>query len=109
MTIVEEVNELVKLAETQRQQIVDLTVENNRLKKAVEELRELAKCIIPNQVYTHKLRRNTTVKFLDGSQQTVTRRKGEPDCIETAIAYCVLKQLLPSKDLKKLIENREEH
>ena len=65
--------------------------------------------VIPNKVYTHKARKNTTVKFLDGSQVTVTRKAGEKDCIETAIAYCILKQLLPASDLRKLIEEREEH
>jgi len=79
------------------------------LKELVESYKKCCMSIIPNQVYTHKARKNTTVKFLDGSQQTVTRRSGERDCIETAIAYCVLKQLLPAADLKKLIENKEEH
>lgn len=104
-------------------EIKKLEEENNDLKFKIECLKNqikflfnhakqyenLCKSMIPNQVYTHKERRNTTVKFLDGSQQTVKRRKGEKDCIETAVAYCVLKQLLPASDLKKLIEEREEH
>ena len=82
---------------------------NFKLVKRIQELEVLVKMMIPNQVYTHKERKNTTVKFLDGSQQTVTRKSGEKDCLETAIAYCLLKQALPTKDLRKLIENREEH
>lgn len=79
------------------------------LEKKIEGYKKCCEMIIPNQVYTHKARANTTVKFLDGSQVTVTRKSGEKDCIETAIAYCVLKQLLPASDLRKLIEEREEH
>ena len=79
------------------------------LKERIKKYHHLCEMMIPNQVYTHKQRRNTTVKFLDGSQQTVTRIKGEKDCIETAIAYCVLKQLLTTEDLRKLVENKEEH
>jgi len=67
------------------------------------------KMIEPTKIYTHKQRRNTTVKFKDGSQQTVKRRPGEKDCVETALAYAVLKQLLTSQELKKLIAEREEH
>ena len=90
----------------------DLSYKNMRLhlaEKTVEHYKELAKMVIPNQVYVCKARRNTTVKFLDGSSVTVKRKADEKDCIETAIAYCVLKQLMPAKDLKKLIEEREEH
>ena len=105
------------------EEVKKLELENSKLKtdleavslakKALEELvekyKDLCKSVIPNHVYTHKARKNTIVKFLDGSQQTVTRRAGEKDCIETAIAYCILKQLMPAKDLKKLIETKEEH
>lgn len=83
----------------------DMVLRDNKLKKCMDIIRSA----IPIKVYTHKSRRNTTVKFVDGSSQTVTRIKGEKDCIETAIAYCLLKQILPLRDLKKLIEEREEH
>lgn len=105
------------------EEVKNLEEENERLKKENQRIRfELSvvrdllartqktlKSAIPNQVYTHKERRNTTVKFLDGSQQTVKLKKGEKDCIETAIAYCIMKQILPSKDVRKLVEEREEH
>ena len=80
-----------------------------RLKERAQAFEDCCKMVIPNKVYVHKERRNTTVKFLDGSQVTVKRRANEKNCIETAIAYCILKQLIPTKDLKKLIEEREEH
>ena len=91
-----------RLIEAQYKEII-------KLRKIVESYKRANSMIIPNKVYTHKARKNTTVKFLDGSQQTVKRKAGEKDCIETAIAYCILKQVLTASDLKKLIENREEH
>ena len=91
-----------RLIEAQYKEII-------KLREIVEAYKRANSMIIPNKVYTHKERKNTTVKFLDGSQQTVKRKAGEKDCIETAIAYCILKQVLTASDLKKLIENREEH
>ena len=91
----------------------------NQYKKAFEELnkeRRLKKAyhdmclmLIPEKVFTHKKRRNTTVKFRDGSSVTVTRMQGEKDCIETAIAYCIMKQLMTKQYLANLIKNKEEH
>ena len=109
MKVSQQVEELEKQVETLKQENQQLRKSATVLNHAVEGLTKACESVIPNQVFTHKERRNTTVKFLDGSQQTVKRRKGEKDCIETAIAYCVLKQLLTANALKKLIEEREEH
>ena len=105
----DEVRELEKDYSEASKTIARLTVEKQALAELVEKYENLCKMVIPNKVYTHKNRKNTTVKFLDGSQQTVTRRAGEQDCIETAIAYCILKQILTAKEVKKLVEEREEH
>ena len=105
----EEVRELEKDLEFKDKEIKSLKEELAEVRDLLNKYRELSRSIIPVKVYTHKLRRHTTVKFMDDSQQTVTRIKGEKDCIETAIAYCVLKQLMPKNDLNKLIERREEH
>ena len=83
--------------------------ERDMLLKKCQAYKECCNMVIPNQVYTHKERRNTTVKFLDGSQQTVTLKKDEKDCIETAIAHCIMKQILTSKDVRELIEKKEVH
>lgn len=107
--VFEEVKELEEAYEKLRKKYVEETVKNQQLEKKLKGFENCCKMVIPNKVYTHKKRKNTTVKFLDGSQQTVTRRSGEKDCIETAIAYCVLKQLITAQELKKLIEEREEH
>lgn len=105
----EEVKELEKDYKIATEKIARLTSEKIALEKLVEKYKKLCSMVIPNKVYTHKERRNTTVKFLDGSQVTVKRRGKEKDCIETAIAYCILKQLMPAEDLRKLIAEREEH
>lgn len=105
----EQVKELEKDLEFLKKENLTLKAEIENLKRKLNGFQQCCEMVIPNKVYTHKERRNTTVKFLDGSQVTVTRRPNEKNCIETAIAYCILKQLLPAKDLKKLIEEREEH
>ena len=105
----DEVKELERDYKIATQMIAKLESDKAYLKEKLEAFENCCKMVIPNKVYTHKARKNTTVKFLDGSQVTVTRKAGEKDCIETAIAYCILKQLLPASDLRKLIEEREEH
>lgn len=85
------------------------TKEIVNLKLKVKKYKECGEMMIPVKVYTHKKRRNTTVVFLDGSSITVKRKQGEKDCIETAIAYCMLKQCLTALDIKKLVNEREEH
>ena len=90
-------------------EIRKLTIENEGLKQRVKAYKECGAMMIPVKVYTHKARGNTTVKFLDGSSITVKRKKGEKDCIETAIAYCLLKQCLTASELKKLVNEKEEH
>ena len=80
-----------------------------KLKKQVESYKKCCEMVLPVKVHTHKARRNTTVVFRDGSSMTVKRKAGEKDCIETAIAYCIMKQLITNDYLKKLIKNKEEH
>ena len=74
-----------------------------------ERATETMKMVLPEKIYTHKERRNTTVRFKDGSTVTVKRKQGEKDCIETAIAYCILKRIMPPCELRELIKEREEH
>lgn len=105
----DEIRKLEVEVENDKVKIMQLEQENRKLIDLIQRYKKVCMSIIPKKIYTHKARRNTTVKFMDDSQMTVTRRYNEKDCIETAIAYCVLKQLLPVKDLKKLIEEKEEH
>lgn len=86
-----------------------LESEINKLERWKQEALNVISMVIPVKIYTHKERKNTTVKFRDGSQQTVKRKSNEKDCVETALAYCLLHQILSTKDLKKLIKEREEH
>ena len=59
--------------------------------------------------FSHPLNICPEMEFMDGSSITVKRKQGEKDCIETAIAYCLLKQCLTPADIKKLVTEREEH
>ena len=89
--------------------VFEQAAEIEHLKRKAKEYRKCCETVLPAKVHTHKARRNTTVVFKDGSSMTVKRKVGEKDCIETAIAYCILKQMLTAKDVKELIKNREEH
>ena len=103
---VKELEEKVEELENENQLLKDF---NKALNDVIDKKDNLLKHIIPNQLYYHESRRNTTIKFLDGSSITVKRRKGEKHCIETAIAYCLLKQLMSNSQLKQLIENMEDN
>ena len=105
----EKVKELEEKVERLEAELQRANFELGLTKEKVREYKHCCEMVIPNHVYTHKKRRNTTVKFLDGESITVTRKEGEKDCIETAIAYCIMKRLIEPKSLKKLIEEREEH
>ena len=107
--LAEKIKELEENYKKANDLIFKQAAEIEELKNKVKQYRKLCEMILPEKVYTHKARRNTTVKFRDGSCITVKRKQGEKDCIETAIAYCVLKQLLTAADVKALINNKEEH
>ena len=107
--LAEGVKELEERCKTQEELIKVLEGKVLFLKNQNERYKNCCEMVIPAKVFTHKSRRNTTVKFRDGSSMTVTRKQGEKDCLETAIAYCVLKQLMTASDVKKLIDEREEH
>ena len=107
--ISEKVKELEEELEKAKGLISWQAKEIERLKKKKDEYKECCMMVIPEKIYTHKARGNTTVKFQDGSSMTVKRKQGDKDCIETAIAYCILKQMLTPEDVRKLIKEREEH
>ena len=105
--------ENVKTLEENYERACNLLSEKNKeiakLNLKIKHYKECCEMIIPEKLYVCKKRRNTTIRFRDGSCMTVKRKAGEKDCIETAIAYCILKQLLTAGDIKKLIKEREEH
>ena len=59
--------------------------------------------IHPVKVFYSPLRGNTTIIFKDGSCERVKLKEGEDDCIDTAIAYALVKHVYPKEVLKKLI------
>ena len=107
--LAEQIKELEENYKKANTLIFKQATEIEHLKRKVKEYRKCCETVLPMKVHTHKARRNTTVIFADGTSMTVKRKQGEKDCIETAIAYCILKQMLTAKDVKKLIAEREEH
>jgi hypothetical protein len=103
-------------------QLETLRLENEELKSEVEELRnfkqvhkqsirELGKVfasMVPVKIYHHKKRGNTTVVFADKSSVTVHRMKGEKDCVDTALAYAIMKKVCPKVLIKNLLKKVEE-
>ena len=79
------------------------------IKSELNKYKECCQDVIPNQLFIHKTRGNTTIKFLSGKSVTVKRHKGDKDCLETAIAYCIMKSLLRPEQLRKLIKGAETH
>lgn len=63
--------------------------------------------IHPVKIYKTDSRGNTTIMFEDGSCETVKRKKGEKDCLDTAIAYALMKHVYPKHILKHLKDNIE--
>ena len=63
---------------------------------------------IPVKLYHCKRRGNTTIKFKDGSSVTVKKKANEKDCIDTAIAYAILKHLYPKSVINNLKKEMEE-
>ena len=107
--LAEQIKELEENYKKAKELILKQSKEIEMLKLRVKLYKDCGKMMIPIKDYTHKKRRNTTVVFMDGSSITVKRKQGEKDCIETAIAYCLLKQCLTPADIKKLVNEREEH
>lgn len=99
-----------------------LIQENKRLREEVKRLREIeksysdyveyeTKCMsnaTPRKVYHSKSRGNTTIVFDDGSSEKVTLMKGEPDCLDTAVAYALMKHMYPKWLIKNLLKNAKE-
>ena len=105
--LAEDVKELEERCKKQAALIKVLENKVTTLKLKKEEYKKLCEMVIPEKVYVHKERKNTTVKFRDGSSITVTRKQDEKDCLETAIAYCLLKQILSPADVKELINEKK--
>lgn len=85
-----------ELLEAYRKKIAQQEIMIKCYKEAFEHIH-------PVKVYRTKSRGNTTVIFLDGSSETVKLKKGEKDCLDTAIAYALMKHVYPKNVVKKLI------
>lgn len=101
-------NEEIKSKRENAESLLNFTCEayNNLVSDHRKLIQQVNGCK-PVKVYHHRKRRNTTVKFADGSSVTVTRAKGDKDCLETAIVYALFKKNYDKKILEELVENAE--
>lgn len=98
-------SEINKELEEKEIRLVNLENMNKLLMKQNSLLEDFQKHTHVVAAYHHKKRGNTTVVFLDGSSETVKRRKGDKDCIHTAIAYALAKHIY---NLNKIVKNIQE-
>lgn len=88
--------------------IFKLEMSNHVLEHASEEFEKFIENHIPVRVYVHKQRRNTTIVFKDNSTETVKRMKGDKDCLDTAIAYALVKHSYKKSELNELKKHVQE-
>lgn len=88
--------------------ILKLNKECDNYRNIIKTKQEFFNSITPSQVYHHKERGNTTVKFLDGTSVTVKKMAGDKDCLETAIVYAIFKKTYPKPLMKALIKHKIE-
>ena len=95
-------------AEDLKKEIEELKRLKEVHKQSVHELANIFSTMVPTKIYHHKKRGNTTVVFADKSSITVHRMKGEKDCVDTALAYAIMKKMYPKVLIKNLLKNIEE-
>ena len=72
--------------------------------KVIKELFSALRSFDVDAIYYHKQRGNTTVKFKDGSSITVHLKKGDKNCLETAIAWALMKHNYNINGLMKIVQ-----
>lgn len=71
-----------------------------------EALENIHNFMTPVAIYHSKKRRNTTIKFVDGHSVTVKKMKGDKDCLHTAIAYALSKNLYNLNEFVRKVEEK---
>ncbi len=88
----------------------DLERENKALKNAYRLLNDKYKSLMDEitvyKVYHCKKRNNTTIVFKDGHSVTVKKMKGDKDCLHTAIAYALAKNIYSINLIAKNVEEK---
>ena len=97
-----------KQIENKDSEILKLNKECDAYRETIKSKQEFLNSITPSQVYHHKERGNTTVKFLDGTSVTVKKMAGDKDCLETAIVWAIFKKTYPKPLMKALIKHKIE-
>lgn len=82
-------------------ELIKLRIENDALRIQLKDF--ISK--YPRRVWTCKKRNTTSVEMCDGSVVIVRRKKGEKDCIHTAICYAIVKNMIGSEKLNQLAKN----
>lgn len=85
-------------------EILRLNKECDAYRATIKSKQEFSNSITPSQVYRHKERGNTTVKFLDGTSVTVKKMAGDKDCLETAIVWAIFKKMYPNGLMRHLVK-----
>ena len=88
------------------ERINDMGARNKTLSDQILNLHKEFNNLTPVKVYHSKKRDNTTVKLRGGKSVTVKRMKGETDCLETAIAFALMKNMYPKSLIKELVRPR---
>lgn len=108
LSMKKERDDLKKEVSDKDSRILELEERTDKLLKMREGYQEFLRSVTPVQVYHHKDRKNTTVKFLDGTSVTVHLMDGDEDSIETAIAYALVKKMWPKVLFKNLVKTVKE-
>lgn len=101
------VEQLEKTVASLQSKVTQLEIDLATEKSKNKVLEDTFKNGMPVKIMYHKSRRNTTVKFMDGSSVTVKLKKGERHCLETALAYALMKHIYPTSLIKLLIKEVE--
>lgn len=97
--------EINKELEEKNVRIVNLEKMNKILSVQCAALERFELHTRVKEVFYHKKRGNTTIIFYDDSKITVKRKKGDKDCIHTALAYALAKHIY---NINKLAKNVKE-
>ena len=100
------------------EKVKKLVEENEHLKEKLAYKEELLECYSDSfleyqklcdsltavAIFHHKKRGNTTIKFKDKSTVTVKKKRGDKDCLDTAIAWALAKHIYRISELKKIVQ-----
>lgn len=90
-----------KVLKEERRGLGELLDQSNRISK---DLWSEVRSFQVKAIYHHKKRKNTTIVFADDTSITVHLKKGDRDCLETAIAWALMKHNYNIKGLLDIVQ-----